>query len=179
MHNYYTNCSPLILPSYGKHIQNLVDYMLTIKDKTTRTQYVHTLVSLIQKIHTTGKNKFISLPKIWNDFWIMSKYQLNVDSPFPKPKKIVSKDAYPIAYNTHKPSKHAQHYGFNITNYISKIADLSDMATQEQLLTRIVRLISKFYRKCNNLDIVFEHIKEIAGEKLVVHFDSIKKKIKI
>lgn len=178
MHNYYITSSPLTLPAYGKHIQDLVDYTLTIKDKTKRTQYVHTIVSLIQK-HTNGKNKPISLPKIWNDLWIMSKYQLNVDSPYPKPKKIVLKDPQPIAYATYKPSKHTQHYGFNIINYISKLANLSDKAMQEKLLTRIVKLISKFYKKSNNLDIIFEHIKEIAGENLVIHFASIKKKIKI
>ena len=177
MHTYPTNSSSSIFSPYGRHIQALVAYIAIIKDKTMRTQYAETLITLIQKIHYAGKKKSIELSKLWRNLWIMSNYQLDIDPTYPKPKKNVLAVTQHITYNTTKQSEYTKYYGYNIINYISKLAELSDKAIQEALLIRVVRLMDRFHKKNNSLDLIFEHIQAIGGEKLANHFESIKKKI--
>ncbi|MEM7174003.1 MAG: DUF4290 domain-containing protein [Bacteroidota bacterium] len=178
MHNYYPNQDTLVLPTYGQHVQSLVKQILTIKDKQKRNQHTHILVSLIQKIQASGKKKPIPPAKIWHDIWVMSAYKIDIDSPFEKPKKTSNHTLAPIQYHTHIPDKHAQNYGYNLTNYIKKIATITHKPTQEQLLIKAVKLIAHLNKRRSNIDLILKHIREIGGEKLAASFGSIKSKLK-
>jgi len=179
MYNYSNNAC-LALPIYGKHIHNLVDYILTIKDKDTRTQCACTIVTLIQKIHVGKSQKALSAEKIWQDLWIISNYKLNVDFPYPQTlKKMTVPDAVPMDYPTYKPSKYAKLYGYNIVNYIIQIIKTPNIENPENVWTRIVKTMIRLHKKHINIETIFEHIKDIVGEKFSVYLTSIKKKCKI
>lgn len=174
------NDRPLpFLPAYGTHIQDLLHYILTIKNKETRTQYTHQLISLIQKIQTSGKNKFANTAKIWHDLYIMSDYQLDVESPYPKPKKTVLSPPQPMRYSHQKELPYTQYYGYNIANYIIKIAELQDKELQQKLLIRIIKLMTRYYKKREYISMFLDHIKKIVDVKIVDHFKSLLTTIKI
>ena len=75
----------LILKEYGRNVQKLVNYVTTIEDKEKRTQYAYTLIELMKQINPAMKEGPEYAQKLWDDLYIMSGFNLDVDSPYPKP----------------------------------------------------------------------------------------------
>ena len=57
---YYTEKEKLILPEYGRNIQQMVNHALTIEDKAERTRCVHSIIAIMGKLfpHLRDVNDF-------------------------------------------------------------------------------------------------------------------------
>ncbi len=174
MFTYNTTCPPPTLKFYGKNIQNLVEYILTIKDKAQRTAHTHTLLALMQSIHPSSNSKAENTRKLLSDIFIMSNYQLNIDTPYPMLNKAtLTKQPNPMLYP--KNILASKYYGSNISNLIQQIASIKDTAIQEELLVDIVKLMWSL-RKNSNIDLILDHIKQIAGKNLTFDLTILKNK---
>src|SRR5690606_18069618 len=74
-----------ILKEYGKNIQKLVDYVITVPDRDRRTEYAYALVELMQQ--RISQRKTESDQKLWDGLYILSTFALDVEAPFPMPEK--------------------------------------------------------------------------------------------
>ncbi len=177
MFTYNTTCPPPTLKVYGKNIQNLVEYILTIKAKAQRTAHTHTLLALMQSMHPSPNNKAENAHKLLGDIFIMSNYQLDIDTPHPMPNKATfTKQPNPIPYP--KNILASAHYGRNISNLIQQIASIKDTAIQEELLVDIVKLMWGF-KKNSDIDLILSHIKQIAGKNLTFDLTILKNKLQL
>ena len=79
--NYNTQRKKLSVPEYGRNIQGLVDYALTIEDRETRTAFAHIVVSAMAQVNPSVKESSNYKHKLWDHLFIMSDYKLDVDSP--------------------------------------------------------------------------------------------------
>src|SRR5690554_5087366 len=87
----------LILKEYGKNIQKLVDFIKTVAAKEKRTEYAYALVELMKQLNPQLKTE--SDQKLWDDLYIMSDFELDVEAPFPMPpKELLGKRPKPIGY---------------------------------------------------------------------------------
>jgi hypothetical protein len=73
------------MKEYGTNVQKLVDYILKIQDREKRTKYAYLLVELMRQVHPNMRDNQDYSNKLWDDLYIMSKFKLDVDSPFPPP----------------------------------------------------------------------------------------------
>ena len=84
---YNTELSKLIIPEYGRHIHQIIENLCLIKDKKKRNQQAEVVIQIMGNLnpHLRDVNDFKH--KLWDHLFIMSDFKLDVDSPYPIPKK--------------------------------------------------------------------------------------------
>ncbi len=166
MNNYNTQQEHLILKEYGRNIQRLVQYVVSIEDKEKRSQYAHTLVELMRQITPNMKDSIENSSKLWDDLYILSGFTLEIEnSPFPMPEKtILGRKPRKMHYNT--TPINFRHYGRNIELLVVKTTTILDLEEKLAALVAIGKLMRSFYTSWNkdNLDndIILDHIEKIA-----------------
>src|SRR4028119_1287750 len=116
---YNTEQNEVILKEYGRNVQKIVEHIITIEDKEKRNKYAQILVELMRQIHPNMRDSQDYSNKLWDDLYILSGFNLEVDSPYPLPEKtLLGKKPKPVAYNTHHLKY--KHYGKNIELLIEK-----------------------------------------------------------
>lgn len=165
----------LILKEYGKNIQKLVDYVKTVSDKAKRTEYSFALVELMKQLNPLLKTE--NDQKLWDDLYIMSNFELDVDAPFPMPEKeLLGKKPQMLGYP--KGEVRFKHYGRNIEKLIEKAVEIEDDAEQEAALIYIGQLMRSFHSTWNreNFDdaIIIDDIKILSKGKLHIDLEKVK-----
>ncbi|WP_226390865.1 DUF4290 domain-containing protein [Penaeicola halotolerans] len=174
MADHVQNKHNLILKEYGRNMQKLVDYVLTVPEKEKRTEYAYTLVELMKQLNPQLKSE--NDQKLWDDLFIMSNFSLDVDSPFPMPEKeLLGKKPQPVPYSEGRLK--FKHYGKNVELLIQKAIEIEDLEEQEQAIIYIGRLMKSFHATWNrdNFDenVIIENIKEMTGNKLKIDLNKL------
>ncbi len=159
----------LLLREYGRNVQDLVKYILTIEDRAERTRLAHLLINLMSKLNPQLRDIQDAQQKLWNHLYVMSNSKLDVDAPFPlsameylndKPQRMV----YPL--DTPK----IRHYGKNVELLIQRATELEDEKEREAAIVSIGKLMKTLYRSYNKDsitdDIILGDIRQISRGKL-------------
>ena len=87
--DYNTTRSDLILAEYGRNVQNMVKYIIDLPTKEERNNLAKAIISVMGNIQPHLRDVPDFQHKLWDQLFIMSKFDLDVDSPFEKPSKEV------------------------------------------------------------------------------------------
>ena len=99
--DYNTQRDPLLMPEYGREIQKMIDYAVTIEDKEQRQLCAETIVRMMASRLTQQLNNEDMEQTLWDHLYIMSHKQLDIEWPYdvsnaekinhkPQPPKRVS-----------------------------------------------------------------------------------------
>lgn len=140
--------SRLILPEYGRHIQEMIDALLEIEDREERTRQAKAVIAVMGNLNPLLRDTADFTHKLWDHLFIMSDFRLDVDSPYPRPtrEELEIKPErldYPQSEISHK------HYGKNIVRVLNRIAhsDLSQMTNELEDVVRYMRNKSMEYNQ--------------------------------
>lgn len=116
---YNTGRNGLIMREYGRHIQKMIEYLLTIEDRETRQRNAYAVIELMGFLNPHLKNVEDFRHKLWDHLFLISDFRLDVDSPYPIPtrEKLKARPA-PLPYPRRYP-KYA-HLGKNLQTVIEK-----------------------------------------------------------
>ena len=104
---------------YGRHVQRMVDHLMTIEDKAKRQEQAQVVIELMGFLNPSLKNIEDYKHKLWDHLFFMSNFKLDVDSPYPIPTKETYKQKPdPLPYPQRK-IKYA-HLGKNLELVIDK-----------------------------------------------------------
>jgi hypothetical protein len=175
--NYNTQQNDLILKEYGRNVQKLVDHIITIEDREKRTKYAQILVELMRQIHPNMRDNQDYSNKLWDDLYILSGFNLDVDSPYPMPEKtLLGKKPKRVGYNTNE--LHYKHYGRNVELMIEKAIQMENPEERQAAIIHIGRLMKNFYATWNkeNVDdaLIAEQMREMSNNQLEVNLEKIK-----
>lgn len=167
----------LILKEYGRNVQKLVNYVTTIEDKEKRTQYAYTLIDLMKQINPAMKEGPEYAQKLWDDLYIMSGFNLDVDSPYPMPEKeILGRKPKRLDYNHH--NIRYKHYGRNMELLIDKAIALEDEEEKEAAVVYVGKLMKSFYASWNkdvvDDSVIVDNIKTLSKGRLEISVDKVK-----
>ncbi|MFT4061254.1 MAG: DUF4290 domain-containing protein [Edaphocola sp.] len=117
---YNTTRDKLIMPEYGRNVQEMVDYMRTIQDPVKRQKNAQAIIELMGILNPHLKNVEDFRHKLWDHLYIISDFDLEVDSPYPTPtKERIFKKPVPLPYPA-KPRGKERHLGKNLGTVIEK-----------------------------------------------------------
>ena len=85
--NYNYTRSKLYLPEYGRHIQKMVDSLLLIEDRQERTRQAKAVIAVMGNLNPMLRDTDEFKHKLWDHLFIMSDFQLDVDSPYMQPSR--------------------------------------------------------------------------------------------
>lgn len=78
---YNTTEAPLKLPVYGRLVQGMVDYALTIEDRATRQAYAEKIVRVMELLNPQMRTTPNYEETLWNHLALMADYRLDIDYP--------------------------------------------------------------------------------------------------
>jgi hypothetical protein len=174
--NYNFTRRRLYLPEYGRHIHQMVDSLMEIEDRVERTRQAKAVIAVMGNLNPTLRDTEDFKHKLWDHLFIMSDFQLDVDSPYPQPSRQdltlrPQKLSYPQSRITFK------HYGKYTQRFVSLIAQEKESQRATQELSNIARYMrSKSYEFNNehpNNDSIIRDIRIMAGEGFEVDLTAI------
>ncbi|HHT22458.1 MAG TPA: DUF4290 domain-containing protein [Bacteroidales bacterium] len=171
---YTTLKGRLIMPEYGRNVQQMIEHALTIEDREERTRCVNTIVNIMGNLFPYLRDVSDFKHKLWDHVAIMSDFKLDIDYPY---EIVQEEDLY--SRPEHIPYKHSKiryrHYGRNLEKMIERVSDYPDGDTKNEL----IRLIANQMKKCFltwNKEVVddkkiFDDLRELSNGKLDVSED--------
>jgi hypothetical protein len=116
---YNTQRNYLTMKEYGRHIQRMVEYVLTIEDREKRQQQAQVVIELMGTLNPHLKNVEDFRHLLWDHLFFVSDFKLDVDCPYPIPTKETYKvKPDPLPYPKRKPRY--SHLGKNLEVVIDK-----------------------------------------------------------
>lgn len=166
---YNTTRKQLTLPEYGRNIQDMVSYTLTIKNDEERNAAARSIVKLMEQMHPHVKQIEDFKHKLWDHLHIMADYNLDVDSPYPKPdREVVERRPDKITYPAN--GIRFRHYGRVVEKLIDKACEYEAGEEKDALVKTIANLMKRFYliwnRDSVNDDDIWQHIHLLSKGKL-------------
>ncbi len=116
---YNTTRNHLIMKEYGRHIQKMIEYLNKIEDKDIRQKNANVLIELMGFLNPHLKNVEDFRHKLWDHLFLISNFELDVESPYPIPTRETLK-AKPEILKYPKNYPRFNHLGKNIEHVIDK-----------------------------------------------------------
>ena len=84
---YNTTREKLILPEYGRNVQNMISHAMEIKDRAERNNAAQAIIEVMGQLNPHLRDVDDYRPKLWTHLFVMSDFKLDVDSPYEIPIK--------------------------------------------------------------------------------------------
>lgn len=119
---YNTTRKYLVIREYGRHIQKMVDHILTIEDRERRQRQAQVVIELMGVLNPHLKNVEDFRHKLWDHLFLISDFKLDVESPYPIPTaEKLKRKPDPLPYPKRYPKY--SHLGKNLELVITKALD--------------------------------------------------------
>ncbi len=169
---YNTQLPKLEIPEYGRNIQVMIDHCITIEDREERNKCAKAIIQIMGQLNPHLRDIADFTHKLWDHLFLISKFQLDVDSPYPRPNaetfttkpKNVPYPATKIRY---------KHYGKTIERIIDVAKTYEEGPEKKELSRLIANHLKKSYVNWNKDsvtdDVIFKQFKEMTNNEL--HID--------
>lgn len=153
----------------------MVNFALSVEDREERNKVAKAIISVMGQLFPYLRDMDDFRHKLWDHLHIMAKFQLDVDSPYPKPdpETFAAKPdrvAYPqsdIRFN---------HYGKTIERMIAKASALEPGEEREAFTKAIADLMKRHYVTYNHASVddklIVKQLKDISKGALELPEDS-------
>ena len=159
----------MIIPEYGRHIQKLVDHCLTLETKEERNKMALAIVDVMGNLQPHLRDVPDFKHKLWDQLFIMSKFNLDVDSPYPIPSKEELQEK-PESLPYPKYASKYRYYGNNIQTMIDVALSWEEGEKKEALVFAIANHMKKCYLNWNKdtVDdaVIYKHLFELSNSKI-------------
>jgi len=109
---YNTGRNHLTMREYGRHLQKMIEHVLTIEDDDRRQRNAQSAIELMGFLNPHLKNVEDFRHKLWDHLFLISNFELEVESPYPIPtRESLSERPAPLPYPQKKPKLY--HLGKN------------------------------------------------------------------
>lgn len=166
---YNTKRDKLIMPEYGRNIQQMVDYMRKIEDPVKRQKNAKAIIELMGVLNPHLRNIEDFRHKLWDHLYIIADFDLDVESPYPTPQKEkIFKKPEPLSYP--KSHKKHRHLGKNLNAVIDKALAETDEEKRKGFTHTIAYYMKLAYTNWHKEpvhdDMIKEELSEITGGSL-------------
>lgn len=166
---YNTQKRPLIYSEYGRGIQEMVDFTVSIPSRVARNRAAQTILKFMQILNPQVREMDDYMHKLYDQLIIMSDFKLDIDNPYPAPQRQTeNKKAKPFQY---RPARiRFRYYGKNLESMIRRASEMPDGDEKNMILNLITVQMKKSYYLWNDDilsdELVAEHLDILSDGKL-------------
>lgn len=153
---YNSNRPQLVIPEYGRNIQRMIEHAMSLEDKEQRNKCAHAVLSVMGQLFPYLRDIEDFNHKLWDHLHIMAKFNLDVDSTYPKPDaEHLNSKPDPIPY----PNNDIQfgHYGYYVQSMILKCAAMEE-GDEKQAFALAIANVMKYNATNWNRNIVHDDV---------------------
>ncbi|MBN8702323.1 MAG: DUF4290 domain-containing protein [Bacteroidetes bacterium] len=168
---YHTSLPHLILPEYGRNIQRMVDFAITVEDKEERAKVAKAIIYVMGQLNPHLRDVADFKHKLWDHLYIISDFKLDVESPYPKPsKETFQTKPDKVLYPSH--NVRYRHYGNTVERLIEKASTYEEGDEKNALIASIANLMKRCYLTWNQETVedvvILQQLEELSKGKLKV-----------
>ena len=160
--------SELILPEYGRNIQNMVEIAMKIEDRNERNRCARSIINCMGNLFPYLRDNDAFQHKLWDHLALMSNFELDIDYPFeitPAEEIHPTPEAIPLPnYQIRE-----RHYGRFIDNFIQRVSNDQTILNNQPLLILIANFMKRCYNTYNqdviNDEIIFKDLNKLSNGK--------------
>ena len=171
---YNTTRDKLIISQYGRNIQKLVKYCMSIEDREKRTNFAKVIVQIMGQMNQGARDSGDFRHKLWDHLYVISDFKLDVDSSYEMPSPDVF-TAKPDAIEYSENNIKYKMYGSNVDKIIKEAIKYEDGPEKDALVHAIANHLKKSYLNWNREsvddDLIFEHLEVLSDGKLKLNKD--------
>ena len=140
--DYNTQLKRLELPEYGRNIQRMVDYALTIEDKEERAKCAQTIISIMGNLFPHLRDVPDFKHKLWDHLAILADFKLDIEYPYDiiRKENLYSKPEV-VPYDSKRIK--VRHYGKMVEELIEKAVTMDEGSEK----TRLIELLANHMKK--------------------------------
>lgn len=141
---YNTQEKKMALPEYGRSVQNMVDYAVTIADKSERQRCANTIINIMGNMFPHLRDVPDFKHKLWDHLAVMSDFKLDIDYPYDiiRPETLHQK---PDQIPYEKQRMRYRHYGRSLERLIKIAAEMPEDDKRNDLVALICNHMKKDY----------------------------------
>ena len=130
--DYNTQREQLVMPEYGREVQNMVDICGQLDTKAMRQSCAETIVTIMERMFPQNHKDVDYKHKLWDHLAIMSDFKLDIDWPcdISQANKIATKPT-PMAYPMTKIS--VRHYGHIMAEVFERLKTMAPGEDRDEL----------------------------------------------
>ena len=168
---YNTEREKLNMPEYGRNVQKMVEYLKGIEDRDKRNEQARAVVKVMEILNPQVYLQENYEQKLWDHLQIISNFELDIDSPYPKPSKERLYERPEVIPIKQKPIK-ATHYGRNIESIIDLIAEQEDGEVKTSMIRSLAIYMRQQYLIWNKDSVadqtIFQDIEKLSDYRIKV-----------
>lgn len=174
MLRYNTQLKRLRLPEYGRNIQEMVDYCLTIEDREERTVCAYSIVAAMANLFPELKSGGEYNHKLWDHLAIMSDFNLDIDYPCDViQSENLNSRPQNLKYSDY--SIRRRHYGRTIQSLVDQIPTIENDDERKDFIRLVANQMKKNLLLVNKDGIddarVFSDLAEMSGGAVRINPD--------
>ena len=166
---YNTEREHLIIPEYGRHVQKMINFAKTRETKEERNKVAKAIIAVMGNLQPHLRDVPDFQHKLWDQLFIMSKFELDADSPFEKPSKDALEERPEVLEYPQNFPKY-RFYGNNIKTMIDVAITWEEGEMKEALTYTIANHMKKCFLNWNKDTVedgvIFDHLHELSNGKL-------------
>jgi hypothetical protein len=168
---YNTTRGKLILPEYGRNVQNMIAHAMEIADRDERNRATQAIIEVMGALNPHLRDVDDFRHKLWTHLFVMSDFMLDVDSPYEIPKPEVLNEK-PQIMEYPKSNIRYGHYGSYTQRILESAKDIKDEKEREYLKTTMANFMKKQFLAHNNdaveNNVIAQQLKELSKGELVL-----------
>ncbi len=130
--DYNTQREKLLMPEYGREVQCMVQYAMTLPQKSERQRCAEAIVKVMARMSPQESETQDGKHKLWDHLALLSNFQLDIDYPVDITRAVRTQlKPAPLEYpHTNNPVKH---YGALINSLLEMLRDMPNGPEKDEL----------------------------------------------
>lgn len=155
--DYNTSREKLILAEYGRNVQNMVEYIVALPTKEERNRYAQVVIDMMGFLNPHLRDVPDFKHKLWDHLQIISKFRIDVDSPYPTPTQEEI-NFRPEVLSYPQTRIRFKHYGHTVELMIKRAKEITDPEKKQHMVNSIANFMKMAYVIWNKDHVADEQI---------------------
>ena len=172
---YNTEKEQIVISEYGRCVQEMIKKLSEIEDREQRTEAARYIISVMVQMNPNIKQSSDYEHKLWDHLYMISGYNLDVDSPYAPPVPL-EKQSKPQHIGYQNNNIKYGHYGQYLIKMIEAASQEENDEVREALAYSLASQMKRNYLEWNksvvNDQVIIDDLKNISKGRLIIADES-------
>lgn len=160
---YNTNRKHLALPEYGRVVQDMADYAVSLADESERQRCAEAIIRVMARINPAQNGSDDFEHALWDHLMYISDYKLDVNTPYPitRPTDVARQHPHLDYPHTHPRYRH---YGATLEAMVKTLKDIPEGPERDEATFLVVAQMAKSLYAWNRAVLTPEKLEDDVRE---------------
>jgi hypothetical protein len=168
---YNTSREQLVIPEYGRNIQEMVQFAKALPTIEERTKAAKTIITAMAVLNPQLKDMTDYKHTLWDHMFMIADFEFDCESPYPMPDRSIA-DKKPVILPYPQKNIKLRHYGSIIESMIAEAKKLEEGEEKEKVKESIANFMKMSYLTWNrdtvSDELIIKQLTDMSGGELSI-----------